>query len=91
MSLYGGYSDRFADNRTYSKKSTDVKQAQAKKSYNLYNKIYDSYAKAVNVTIVDDKFKSLVNEFRSILEIPANKSLNKSMKDSWIEWYNRNK
>lgn len=84
------FSDRFSDTRTYSKRSSDSK-VQAKKSYNIYNNIYNDYAKAVGVTNITDNFKKLVDEFRELLEIPRGKHPDKQTKASWSDWYNRNK
>ena len=83
--------DRFVDHATYSKRSIDVKKVENKQKYDTYMKIYDQYAKAVNVTTINDNFKDIVNDFRKMLEIPVNKRLNSAMKQSWVEYYNRNK
>lgn len=83
--------DRFVDHATYSKRSIDMKKVENKQKYDTYMKIYSQYAKAVNIANVNDNFKNIVDDFRKMLEIPANKRLNLAMKQSWIDYYNRNK
>ena len=80
-------SDQFCDRRTYRKHSTDVKRTEAAKAYQHYNNLYDLYAKAVKVTVVNDNFKRLVDEFRSFYEYSAGTRPTGLVKTQWIDWY----
>lgn len=80
-------SDQFYDTRTYRKRSTDVKKTEAAKAYQRYNNLYDAYAKAVNVTTVNDNFKQIVDEFKSFFEYAASARPTGLIKQQWVEWY----
>ena len=79
-------SDRFYDARTYRKRSTDVKLTEARKAYQKYNNLYETYAKAVNVSVTD-ALKRLVDDFKSFFEYPAGTRPTGIVKQQWVEYY----
>lgn len=83
-------SDRFRDTRTYSKHSTDATKIESAKAYKRYNGIYESYAKAVNVTKIDDNFKRLVDDFKECFAYPAGTRPTGLVKTQWTDYYRKN-
>ena len=80
-------SDRFNDTRTYCKRSTDSTKIEAAKMFNRINGLYATYAKAVNVTKIDDNFKRIVDEFKAYFAYPSNTRPTGLVKKQWLNYY----
>lgn len=80
-------SDRFNDTRVYRKRSTDSTKIEATKAFNRINGLYANYAKAVNVTKIDDNFKRIVDDFKACFEYPSSARPTGLIKTQWIDYY----
>ena len=82
-------SDRFRDTRTYSKRSTDIPKKEASKAYTIISGIYGVYAKLVNVTNIDEKFKNIVNDFREFFGYSTHTRPSGLIKQQWCDYYKK--
>jgi hypothetical protein len=81
-------SDRFVDRATYYKRDNNTNN---KAKYDIYMRVYEQYAKAVNINDINDNFKNIVDEFRNTLEISPKQRLNTQIKQKWINYFNSHK
>ena len=86
-----GFVDRFVDNTTYSKRSSDVKKQGNAEAYKKFTSIFEQYAKAVNVSKISLDFEDIVRDYWECFCISYGSKLKATDKSRWIDYYNRYK
>lgn len=84
-----GFVDRFVDNTTYSKRSSDVKKQGNIAAYKKFASVFEQYAKAVNVSKVSLDFENIVREYWEYFAISYGSKLKATDRSRWIDYYNR--
>lgn len=86
-----GFNDRFVDNATYSKRSSDVKNQGNAAAYRKFVSVFKQYATAVNVSTVSPDFEAVVRGYWECFCLPYGSKLKATDKSRWVGYYNRYK